>query len=539
MIDDFLANVSHVLLSDMIFYIMIIITFTLGYIFAKRITFYMLTFVYSIVSFICVMFSNSKILTLVISLLFYFIMCVRVNNTSLIFNKKVLSFSLIFNMLNTKKEKDEKFLGRILPYSRYQLKYNHKLVRFSDIAAKGVTLITGSTGAGKTYGMKSLIKQDMNNGHSVVFFDFKGSKSIITELREFAENKGIEVYEMSSENIDFNYDPLVSLNTTGKIEALLNTRKWSADGSDAHYRSSTHLLIQKMVNTFDKIYKKDGNYLIMFYDFVKKYNYERSEYDAYTTLIKILELIITSNVKDAWNGKNERNFSFNNNNQYLVIFSFVSSNKELANSISSFVFKDMLDTGTRETYPIGLCLYIDEFGTLENSFIIKDILEKGRSCGVQTTICLQDINQIVINTNQAYLNSILGTINTFIIYSGATRSTAELISGVQINEIDKILMTLKKPYKRNKPTAMYISKYPSILKESSVDAFKIEPYILKEHNTIKRAEMPVENEYRNKNINKKGKEPREVDYASISSKIEGNNNLITTEVNDVDFRDLI
>ena len=535
---NFINEFFDIILTNSLFYITIIITFILGCIVAKRATFFILTFFYSLISIICILLSSSKIITIIISIIFYIFLCIKIKRTSLVYNKNILSFSLIFNLLNFKKENNEKFLGRIIPYGRYQLKHNYKLVKFSDLAAKGATLITGSIGSGKTYGMKSLIKQDLDNGHSVVFFDFKGEKSIITELKEYADNRNIEVYIMSSDYINFNYDPLSSLNTAGKVEALLNTRKWSLDGSDAHYRTSTQLLIQKVINEFEINWNREGNYIIDLYEFVRKYNYEKTLYDAYATLIKILELIITSNIKSALLGENDKNFKFDNN-QYLIIFSFVSSNKELANSISSFVFKDLLDTGTKNSFDPGLALYIDEFGTLENSFIIKDILEKGRSCGIQTTICLQDINQIIINTNQAYLNSILGIINTFIIYSGTTKYTAELISGVQINEIDKILMTLRKPYKNKKPTAMYISKYPSIEKEKTIDVFKIIPYTIKENTNIPKVKTSNYTEiYKKENFNSNNEE--NINSFKMMMETQENKLFDVENINeDVDFNDLL
>ena len=400
------------------------------------------------------------------------------------FNKKVYSLSLVKNELvsSFKQEgKGVRVVGKIEPYFKKHLKYNGKKILMDPVVACGVTLISGSSGSGKTEHVKSLIKQDLETGYSVAFFEYKGDQKLVREVREYAESLGVEVYVLSTDYVDFNYDPLKYLNSTGRVEALLNTRKWSADGSDAHYRTSTQLLIQKLVSEFEESHDESvENYTLSFYEFVKRYNYDRASSDAYFTVLKILELILTSRLRSVWEGTNEKDFSFSLDKQFLVIFSFLSSNKELANSISSFAFKDLLDVGVSKGFATEyLALYVDEYGSLENSYLIKDLIEKGRSCNIQTTISLQDVNQVVINTNQAYLNSILGTINNFIIYAGATKHTAEILGGVQLYEIEDVLLNLRKPYKGKAPSAMYISKYPSINKDQSVDVFKITPYVKK------------------------------------------------------------
>lgn len=527
-------------LIDMPYYILLIGTFLALFLSSKRATIPMLLIIFSMVGCVIYLLISTKILYFILFLCLFILLAVLSKKKTLNFAKGILSVSSIINSFFVKRDKESKFIGRILPYAEWQIKHNKKLIRFSDTAAKGTTLITGSVGSGKTYGMESLIYQDMKNGHSVVFLDFKGEYDIVTRLKSHAKKFNIEVYEMSNKLINFNYDPLSTLNKAARVETLLNTRKWSMDGSDAHYRTNTQLLIQKVINEFEKVWDNKTNYLVSLYNFVKTYECERSLFDGYNTLLKILEIIITSNINSAWLGKNEKDFSFDIKEQYLLILSFVSSNKELANSLSSFIFKDLLDQGTEQTYNPGLSLYIDEFGTLENSFIIKDILEKGRSCGVQTTLALQDVNQIVINTNQAYLNSILGTINTFIIYSGAIKSTAELMAGVQLGEIDRILMSLRKPSANKAPTAMYISKYPSVEKEKTVDVFKIIPYIDPEmkmaNSNIEpkiakekiEVEKPIEKEF-------EGRKQKNINYDDIMKNIKENKETIFQEVDHTDF----
>lgn len=460
------------------YYIAVIVLGVAVLLFKSRITAPLSVSVFVTGCVIGVVVSPEKVLLSVLcSLVLISVIYIKIKHPDLNYKKDVFSLGMLLNTYFPRR-KDQKAIGRILPYNKFQLKHNKRMITFKDEFARGITMITGSTGSGKTHGILSLIAQDLDNGKRTAYIEYKGDEKVIKKLRKMAEVRGIPVYEFSNYKNDFDYDPLASLNKTGKIEALLNTRKWSMDGADAHYRTSTQLLIQKYINEFEGIYDEEAGvpYTVALYEFVRKQYSDKESRDAYSTLTKMLELLLTSDMKDVWYGNHGRRFDFSIPDQYLLIFSFVSSNKELANSVSSFVFKDILDTGTVKEYDSELALYVDECGTLENLYLIKDLLEKGRSCGIMTTISMQDINQVVINTNQAYLNSILGIVNTFIIYSGSTRITAEMIGGVQLYDIESIMVTLKKPRNGKPPTAMYISKYSTVGRNNSIDVYKIRPY---------------------------------------------------------------
>ena len=396
------------------------------------------------------------------------------------FTDKIISFTYIFNsLIKPNPENGDRIIGKVLPYNNYQLKYNGKYITMNEISTAGSTLISGSVGSGKTFGMKSLIKQNIVAGRSVIFAEYKGDPKVVKELSDFAKNHGFKIFNLSSGNSNFNYDPLQNLNNVGRIEAIMNMRKWSIDGSDAHYKTSVQLLLQKLVGEFSHKWDGSGSYTFSFYNWIKTYHQTRDEWDAYATVSKLLELLITSSLEPMFKEEYSQTLDFKKikNEKFLLIVSFVSSNKELATSFSSLLFRDLLDECTVSAPRNNINLYVDECGTLENPFIIKDILEKGRSGKIATTLALQDINQIVIQTNEAYLNSILGIINTFIIYSGATRNTAEKFAGVQLLEIESILMNLRKPINGHTPTAIYISKYPTLNRKTNSEVFRFEPYI--------------------------------------------------------------
>lgn len=393
------------------------------------------------------------------------------------YNDKVLSVSGAINKLEKRKDK-EVVIGEILPTNYKELKLNNKKIGLSDDTLSGHTLVTGASGSGKSYLIKSIMNQRVKDGYSVAFFDYKGEKDIVDHLRSIANALSVEFYEFSIDTCDFCYDPLINLNETGKVEALMNTRRWDVSGADEHYRTSTQLAIQNAIRKYDKWRKQTGdprNYLEGLSDFLLNYKAEPNERDGLYTLQKQLEILMTSRAKYLF-AQDKKQFSFNTNKQFVICFSFVSANKQLATSLSSMIFQDLMDRGTRQRYSPKLLLAVDEFGTIENSTIIKDLLEKGRSGGIQIVFSLLDINQIAMSSGEYFVQSILGTINNFVIFAGATQKTAEMLAGVQKFDKSFDIMSLKKPQNGKSPTALFISKFQLLSKNRNQEVFRIIPY---------------------------------------------------------------
>lgn len=416
-----------------------------------------------------------KILSILVAILSEALVILRIKKMIYDFTGKFMSISKWVNFLKVPAGGD-RVVGRIIPYNRSQIRYNGQCIASDSIATAGMTLISGSVGSGKTREMVSWMKQNIQNGDPVIFMEYKGDTDLVKELKSHALAHQYEVYTLSQEKADFNYDPLKNINNTGRVECIMNMRKWSLDGADAHYKMSVQLLLQRLVNSF-VMPDNAENYTMEFYQYIKKYHWEADFREAYFTISKLLELLITSQLHDMFTFKHNKTLDFGGMKQrkWMVIASFASSNKDLATSFSSLMLKDLLDECTMHVPNGNIFLYMDEFGTLENSFIVKDVIEKGRSAKIAVTLALQDINQIIIKTNEAYLNSLLGTLNNFIIFSGATRNTAEKFAGVQLQEIEAVLMNLKKPIRGKKPTAIYISKYGMINKHTNTEVFKFEP----------------------------------------------------------------
>lgn len=392
------------------------------------------------------------------------------------YSGRILSLSLLWNSLEIPKQK--MIIGRILPVNHNEIKYNNKLVQLDNIILSGGSLITGASGSGKTTTIKTIIKQRIDEKKPVVFFDYKGEEDILDDIKAYTKGAGLPYYEFSARECNFTYDPFKNLNETGKVEALMNTRRWSLDGADEHYKTSMQLVIQNLVREYDayRVEKDDNrNYIVGMYDFATNYYRPQSnEREGYNNLIKSLEILLSSKATELFG--DDPTFTFEDDDAFVICFSFTSANKALANNISSFVYTDIMDRGTRSHYPDKLLLCIDEFGTLESSIIIKDLLEKGRSGGIQTIFSILDVNQIAMNAGEHFVQAILGTINNYIIHAGATQSTAELLAGVQKYDKGYDIMNLRKPYKGKKPTALFISKYPILTKRNNQEVYRVIPY---------------------------------------------------------------
>lgn len=398
----------------------------------------------------------------------------QAEESDLDFNGRIFSISALTNSLH---RPEEMVVGTVLPVNHNEIKYNMKKIELDDVVLSGETLITGSTGSGKTTTLKTILKQRIDDKRPVVFFDYKGEEDILDDIKGYAKEAGLPYYEFSARDCTFTYDPFVNLNETGKVEALMNTRRWSMDGADEHYKTSMQLAIQNLVREYDKYRLENNdksNYIVGLYKFSGTYRVQANEREGFANLIKSLEILLSSRAKDLFG--DEPDFSFEDDDPFVICFSFTSANKALANQLSSFVFTDLMDRGTRMHYEDKLLLCVDEFGTLESSTLIKDLLEKGRSGGVQTVFSILDLNQISMTSGEFFTQSILGTINNYIIHAGATQSTADLLAGVQKYDKGYDIMSLRKPYRGKKPTALFITKYNILNRKNNQEVFRMVPY---------------------------------------------------------------
>lgn len=398
------------------------------------------------------------------------------------YSEGIMSVSGVINSLKLNDVKKENIVvGQIMPVRHGEIPDNKRAIPLTKEVLSGGIMISGASGSGKTRTLMSIISQGVKKKHPIFFFDFKGETDILEELEDLAKANGIKYYEFSSRRITFKYDPFVNLNTTGKIQALMTSRSWASDGSDSYYKNQLQSLLQDIIPEYEKYRRENNieeNYIIGLHNFYSSGEYKvASNYkDGFNTLKGTIDILITSRVRDMLNNDKEE-FSFDDDRPCIIAFSFTSANKDLANYICAFIFQDIMDRGTRRRYTNKPILAIDEFGTLSNSFLIKDILEKGRSVGLQTIFSILDLNQLVENVSRAFAESILGIINTFIIFAGATSGTAELLSSVYRYDAEFDIMSLEKPQNGNPPTCLFISKWKVLNKKGAQEVHKMIPYL--------------------------------------------------------------
>ena len=401
------------------------------------------------------------------------------------YSKGIISISKFINAFNLNKDKQKGIvIGTVLPVSYNDIKNNGKAIYLTEDALSRGSMITGATGSGKTTTLINIMTQGVQKNKPIFFFDFKGESDILDKLEELAQSAKIDYYEFSARRIDFKYDPFINLNSTGKIQALMNSKAWSADGSDSYYKTALQALLQDLIPTYEEYREQnydESNFIIGLSEYIRsEYKVAPNHKDGFGTLKSIIDLMVTSRIREMLEGENKVEFSFDSDKPCIVAFSFISSNKDLANYICSFIFQDIMDRGTRRRYVNKPLLVIDEFGTLANSALIKDILEKGRSVGLQTIISLQDINQIVENISRDFAISILGTISTFVIHPGATQTSAELMgSTYRYDSVEFDIMNLEMPQDGKPPTCAFISKIRVLNDRGAQEMHKMIPYSAK------------------------------------------------------------
>lgn len=157
--------------------------------------------------------------------------------------------------------KDAAALGISVDYNtRDEVVYltNHEAVRH--------TIITGSTGAGKTATVLNQIKNNILAGEPVVMSDFKGSDELAAVLAQFAQESGRpfyhfvgtpkEEYSVPNSNGPCLYDPFANAGDS-VAEMIVNTRVYTDES--AHYKAKAQeftAAVNKMIRVVSKYNKK-------------------------------------------------------------------------------------------------------------------------------------------------------------------------------------------------------------------------------------------------------------------------------------------
>lgn len=399
-------------------------------------------------------------------------------NTEFDFSKKIITLQTIKNKFS-KMENGYHVLGTVVPHNVYSLKYNDMYLNQDQESTSYVTFVTGKSGSGKTRLIKSLAKQDIDQGRPVVFAEYKGDLELVEEIDNYAKSANYQVFKIFNDISDFNYDPFRNINNSSRIESLMNMRNWEGGAVD-HYRQGTQLLLQKTIADFTRIWEKDKSksYLLGYYDYMKTYNYSINEKDFYNTLTSMLSLLLESTLHDMFYFKynKELDFAQMKNEKICVIISFPRTSRNTATLFTSLLVSDLHGALLVSGKPNhNIMFYGDETGILDNPQIMNGLITQGRSSNIATLLSFQDVFQMP----EKMMNSWLGSASTFLIFNGTTKEAAEKLSGVQVADVDYLIMTLRGPNKekRDNGVALMITKAPMFNKHLSSEVFKFVPLV--------------------------------------------------------------
>lgn len=417
-------------------------------------------------------------------------------NTEFDFSKKIITLQTIKNVFV--KPEGYHVLGKVVPHNVYTLEYNDYYLAQDEQSTARVTFATGSSGSGKTRMIKSLAKQDIEQGRPLVFCEYKGDKDLVKEIEDYAKSAGYQTFKIYGDVSNFNYDPFRNIHNSSRVESIMNMRNW--DNAPDYFRQGTQLLLQITIADYTKIWEENKNrsYLLGYAEYMKKYNYSKEDKanGSYDTVNSLLSLLLESTLKDMFYYKYamELDFAKMKNEKICVIVSFPYSSRTLAT-----LFTSMLVTDLQGALLIGgqpnqnIMFYGDETGILDNPQIMNGLVTQGRSSKIATLLSFQDIFQMP----EKLLNSWLGCANTFLIFNGTTKEAAAKLSGVQVSEADYLIMTPRSPNKekRDNGTCIFITKAPVLNKRSSSEIFKFQPLINDKHSIN---EGPVKMDKRSK-----------------------------------------
>lgn len=369
-------------------------------------------------------------------------------------------------------------------------KSRDKIVYIKHKDAREHTLISGGTGAGKSFTNLERAKNSIENGFPVCFIDFKRGDDTAVALAAFAKENNARFYHfLDSIPEDYNipdsegvtaYDPFA--NARNSIpEMLVNMREY--DTHAEHYKNGVQTFtnaVYKMLRESNRKYflDEDGEYLIPFNrgEIVKwekaienldvlywaytetrrekglekdnKMKKRIAEIQKPTHLLNSAMSAVSASLSnltnspyadylDMGNRDKYRNIdlynSFKPGNNDVVLFSFSADNQKIfSKEFGSLILQDLSNISARrreEGDKNNVDIYIDEFQAVPAS-TITPLAEKARGSGFALTFISQSLAQVEVSGGKALLNSLISTCSNFIIFNGSNKIAATEIAGV-------------------------------------------------------------------------------------------------------------
>lgn len=375
-----------------------------------------------------------------------------------------------------------------------------RIVRSYYTERCGHTAATGQTGAGKTYTMLQLMRNDIEAGFPVFAIDFKKGTEYPYYLAKWAKEHGRQFYHFTAGkpgtyNNPFcdnqaSYDPLATGTATSKADMMLNLRQW--DGASEVYKKRTKDILESIFYLLENVDKEKTKQYINWHEgglsqFVSalqiknlfalieqfKLDIANKEHtgqyvsggdkrrlsallglyqelsspqgkgllEQINGLVSNCRTLIMSSYGD-WLAKGETPYHINlfefatSDEAPVVLFSFnPQEESDFAKYMGSIILSDLSRTSAYKNAQgnkdlVGV--YLDEFQILDPA-TVADLLEKARSSKMYILLSLQSLEQIVKSSSAngtAVRDSIVDTIQNFIIHKGAGQNTAEELAKI-------------------------------------------------------------------------------------------------------------
>lgn len=364
----------------------------------------------------------------------------------------------------------------------------------------GHTAATGQTGAGKTYTMLQLMRNDIEAGNPVFAIDFKKGTEYPYYLAKWAKEHGRQFYHFTAGkpgtyNNPFcdnqaSYDPLATGTATSKADMMLNLRQW--DGASEVYKKRTKDILESIFYLLENVDREKTKQYINWhegglsqfvsalqlknlYALIEQFKIDVSnkehagEYvsggdkrrlsallglyeelnspqgkgllEQINGLVSNCRTLIMSSYGD-WLAKGETPYHINlfefaiSEEAPVVLFSFnPQEESDFAKYMGSIILSDLSRTSAYKNAQgnkdlVGV--YLDEFQILDPA-TVADLLEKARSSKMYILLSLQSLEQIVKSSSAngtAVRDSIVDTIQNFIIHKGSGQNTAEELAKI-------------------------------------------------------------------------------------------------------------
>lgn len=354
------------------------------------------------------------------------------------------------------------------------------------------TLITGSTGAGKSKTMLSIILRDIKAGRTVVIIDNKNSPDFACSIAHMAKQYGRKFMHFSvsdpypvleNEDGPCAYDPLSTGSVAKKTDMVLGMREW--DTSSAVYREQSQSYLSIVFATLDEarrlgvldnipgldtskgelytfVQALDRNVFNAIVIAMNKYpqatgiRKQASDLNAkltmrgrgtpeaqgmqhaqteYQSVFSGLMATYGSNLVSDGSMDIINIMDATSEPNNVILFSLDASKQgDRGAELGAMICQDL--TNMSETRPARgvtnpISVYIDEFQSLPPT-CVSSMLQKARASKVGLTLAFQSLDQVIAATDgkDAYVKGLLDTCSNFIFHSGSNMDTGELAAKI-------------------------------------------------------------------------------------------------------------